>query len=88
MPETKRTIAVAFAARDDARLVSEHLSALGYDVCSIDRAPDADVVVLDAPSAHKYGGDALRGLRSKGELSPFVLVALPKAEDSARSSPA
>ncbi|WP_457574434.1 PAS domain S-box protein [Desulfolithobacter sp.] len=78
MTQLQGTIAISFARPADERLVREHLASFGHRVVTLDEASrkGADLVLLDAPSAIRFGRSFFRRLRQADPVFLPVIVAL------------
>ncbi|MFQ5578418.1 MAG: PAS domain S-box protein, partial [Anaerolineae bacterium] len=69
-------IAAAFANPVDQQLVTGFLAGLGYQpvAFSADRAPKADLFILDAPSARRFGEPVLERKRATEIFLPAIIA--------------
>jgi PAS domain S-box-containing protein len=80
MADEKRKIALCFSNPADRRLVSEHLSAKGYEVIECPGAADtgADLLIMDTAFARRSGRELLGLKKPGGVFLPMVIALGPK----------
>ncbi|WP_456473260.1 hybrid sensor histidine kinase/response regulator [Desulfolithobacter sp.] len=85
MTELKETVAISFVRPADGRLVREHLGSCGYRVVelaeSLPQGPD--LILLDAPSATRFGISFFQHLKQADPVFLPVIVALDKQGSAA-----
>lgn len=76
MKQPPSVIAAAFANPVDRQLVAGFLAGLGYKTVpfSADGAPEADLFILDAPCARRFGRQVLEQKRKTGLFLPAVIA--------------
>ncbi len=85
MGQARTTIGILFARPADERLVREHLTMHGHRVVSLagTEAGEADLILIDVPSTHRYDMACLRRLKEKDPVFLPLILAIDGRADAA-----
>lgn len=78
----KRKIILCFNSPDEQKIVTEHLASLGYEILAYheDGGTQADMFILDVPSARRIGDDVL-SIKKSSDIFVPAIVLLGKDDD-------